>query len=64
MYKIVRTDNRRSGEIQDFLVAENIEYEAYANFICESLLQEYSSPISVWFFKVVPQDYKLFVPDY
>ena len=57
--KIVREDNFNRDYIPDYLVAENIQSEYYANVMCKALNQKYGSARAQFFFVVKPDDYAL-----
>ena len=58
--KIIKVDNFNSDFISDQLVAENVN-EVYGTEITETLNEKYSGERSMVFFRLVSDDYKLFV---
>jgi hypothetical protein len=58
--KIVATDNFGREAVAEFMVAENIRDENYANIMCEALNKKYCDHDgAITHYKVMPDDYKL-----
>ena len=57
--KIIQTDNFERDTVSDILIAKDIS-ENFANIIVDALNTKYSSDYSPMFFKVVPENYKLY----
>lgn len=57
--KIVCTDNFNREAVADFLVAENIQVDTFAQCMCAALQEKYGGNNSPHFFQVKADDYKL-----
>jgi len=57
--KIIKVSNYDNESQSDVLVADNVN-EHYGKFLVEALIKEFSSNVSPDYFRLVPDDYKLY----
>lgn len=58
--KIIRVDNYAREHVSDTLVAENV-HEFYGKYLVDFLNEKFSGKHSFDFYRLVPDDYKLYV---
>ena len=61
--KIIQVDNFDRDSVSDTLVAENAN-EYYGKAIVEFLIDKFSGDTSSSYFRLVPDDYKLYKSDF
>lgn len=57
--KIIQVDNFNRETISDFLVAENVS-EYYGKIIIEFLNKKFSGDYELSYYRLIPDDYKLY----
>jgi len=57
--KIIRTDNFNREKRSDLLIAENV-HKYFGEFLTKELNNRYSGETSPDYFRLVPDDYKLY----
>lgn len=58
-HKIIATDNFNRESVADWLVADNISNEAFAETMAEALNEKYGGQFASDYYMVVPQEQKL-----
>ena len=61
--KIVATDNFDRETVSDYLVAENITSNDYAEAMCDALNAKFGGDDALRFYQVKPDDYVLYLFD-